>query len=147
MDSAGSSDRRNWWEVRWSSSGAFRNERRQLIILSLLGGLVFFGAGLLSGVISTNAAASKTGSFSVPSKSGPMSLEATGAQSSRMDTVGAASSGASEHSTELKVRLYNHYTENNKIELYPWEHVAEPYKPSVMELLDWPQADENLDYR
>lgn len=50
-------------------------------------------------------------------------------------------------SDDLKVHLYNFYTKDNPIELYPWEHVAEPYAPTTMELLDWPQTGDNLEYR
>lgn len=43
--------------------------------------------------------------------------------------------------------MYNAYTKDNDIELYPWEHVAEPYAPTTMEVLDWPQTGDNLEYR
>lgn len=147
MNSGEGSERRNWWDVRWSRSGAFRNERRHLIILSVLGGLVFFGAGLLSGINSTNAAASRAGSFSSTSKPGSLSLEVSATESTRLDAVNTVPTEASEQPKELKVRMYNFYTKNNEIELYPWEHLAEPHKPSTMELLDWPASDESLEYR
>ena len=148
MDSRGGSERRKWWDVRWSRSEAFRNERRQFVILSVLGGLVFFGAGLFSGVISTNAAASRAGSLSSTStKSASIPMEKGAVESARLDALDVVTTEASEKPKELKVHMYNSYTENNSIELYPWEHMAEPHKPSTMELLDWPASDDTLEYR
>lgn len=58
-----------------------------------------------------------------------------------------ANLAASDLPSELMVRLFNAYTDKNPIELYPWEHMAEPHKPSTMELLDWPESSDELEYR
>jgi len=141
---------------RWSRSMAFRNERRHLVILSVLAGVVFFGCGLLGGTSSSRYSAvtpSNTGSFSASAaaQSGSGSEEEGQGQRDGSDmnlaaTVGAAG-GSSGETAELQVRVYNAYTVNNPIELYPWEHMAEPYKPSTMEVVGWPSSGENLEYR
>lgn len=111
---------------------------------------MFFGAGLLGGGAATSRAsapqASTAGSFSatpVSEKAGAVT-PAVASGDVVAPTDGAPSD---DRPTELKVRMYNRYTKDNGIELYPWEHMAEPHKPTTMELLDWPQADENLEYR
>lgn len=136
--------------MRWSRSGAFRSERRHLVFLSVLGGLVFFGAGLLGGTASASRISSpqtpSTETLSSVSKVGTVpSAEAGVVKSTSLATSAVLSSEAS--NKELKVRMYNSYTEYNPIELYPWEHMAEPYKPTTMELLDWPEAGERVEYR
>lgn len=146
-------DRRKWWDVRWSRSGAFRNERRHLVILSVLGGLVFFGAGLLGGTATTRNAAPHspdTESFSATSQAGALSSGAAkGLNPVASTDLAAANIAASsdQQAPELRVHLYNWYTQSNEIELYPWEHLAEPHKPTTMDLLDWPESDEHVEYR
>lgn len=139
-----------WSNFRCSRSMAFRRERRHLVILSVLAGVVFFGCGMLGATsrysppVSTN-----TGSFSASEASQPVSGSGRDAGQEQLDGEGMslAATGTSGEMPELKVHLFNKYTQDNAIELYPWEHSAEPYKPSTMELLDWPEAGENLEYR
>lgn len=119
--------RNNWWDPRgWAGFDAVRTERRQLAILSVLGALVFLGAW---GVTT-----------SVPQR----------IQQHQQDLLSSsrdANLAASDLPSELKVRVFNAYTDKNPIELYPWEYMAEPHKPTTMELLDWPVSSDELDYR
>lgn len=148
-------ERRNLFSsFRCSRSMAFRNERRHLVILSVLAGVVFFGCGLLGGTAPSRystAPPSNTGSFSASTAAQSGSgLEEQGQDGPDMNlaaTIGAVGETSSGETTELKVRIYNAYTANNPIELYPWEHMAEPYKPSTMEVVGWPSSGENLEYR
>ncbi|CAN0103275.1 unnamed protein product, partial [Pylaiella littoralis] len=148
-----------WSNLRCSRSAAFRNERRQLIFLSVLAGAVFFGCGVLgtksrysAPTASLDTAARSMGASSTASATNTM-LGSQKQSQQRLAAVAAASgldgssSSAGGLSEDLKVHVYNAYTVNNPIDLYPWEHVAEPYKPATMELLDWPQAGEKLEYR
>eukprot|EP00752_Nemacystus_decipiens_P016248 g14528.t1 len=137
-----------WSNVRCSKSMAFQRERRHLAILSVLAGVVFFGCGLLGGTATSRYSApssSNSGSFSASAGTQPVS-EAEQAQLGGAG-MSLAATGTTGETPELKVRLFNKYTQDNPIELYPWEHLAEPYKPSTMELLDWPESGENLEYR
>lgn len=145
MSTAAAGEGRNWWNVRWSRSGAFHNERRHLVILSVLAGLVFFGAGKLGGSTGTSAPQQATGagSFSASAQANAAPAGAAG-QTGLAATIAADVGYPSE---DLKVRMYNAYTKDNPIELYPWEHVAEPYAPTTMEMLDWPESNDNLEYR
>lgn len=150
MNSAAAGDGRSWWNVRWSRSGAFRKERKHLVILSVLAGLVFFGAGLLGGTSRATAPEQPTsaGSFSATSKvdSVPPGQRNPAVETGLAAATNVAADGG-EPSGDLKVHLYNFYTKDNDIELYPWEHVAEPYTPTTMEVLDWPATSDNLEYR
>lgn len=151
MNSAAAGEGRSLWNVRWSRSGAFRKERRHLVVLSVLAGLVFFGAGLLGGTTRTTASqqATSAGSFSAAAQVDSVPPGTVGQLNPAASTGLAATNVAdgSGSSDDLKVHLYNFYTKDNPIELYPWEHVAEPYAPTTMELLDWPQTGDNLEYR
>lgn len=131
-------ERRRWWDN--TRLEGVNSERRHLAILSVLGGLVFFGAGCwgattVSGRAITPQSANAAYSVeqSTPGSKVGVNLAATG--------VSSAEDG------DLKVRLYNSYTENNPVQLYPWEHLAEPYKPTVMEVLDWPASGDDVEYR
>lgn len=152
MNSAATGEGRNWWNVRWSRSGAFRNERRHLVVLSVLAGLVFFGAGLLGGTTRATAPqqATSAGSFSAAAQEDSVPPGSVGQLNPVASTDLAATNvvdDQSEPSKDLKVHLFNTYTKDNDIELYPWEHIAEPYTPTTMEVLDWPQSGDNLEYR
>lgn len=144
--------RGSWPNLHCSRSMAFRNERRHLIILSVLAGIVFFGCGLLGGTASRYSppASPNTGSFSAstpqvdPSVSGLGGEASAEAYQQQMDFAAVVDGG---EMAELKVHMFNSYTKDNPIDLYPWEHMAEPYKPSTMELLGWPQSGDNLEYR
>lgn len=140
--------RRSWWQVRWSGGTGVHNERRHLAILSVLGGVVFFGAGLLGSTASTRSAAApqsaNTGSFSATSDVASNAQSASGA---KIVNTASTTSLAGMKDGSLTVHMYNAYTKNNPTELYPWEHNAEPHKPSTMELLDWPSSDVNIEYR
>ncbi|CBJ26075.1 tyrosinase-like protein 2 [Ectocarpus siliculosus] len=95
-----------------------------------------------------------------PSLRGSFSASSTPVEQSGMDG-GAMAAGEQQQAnlaaevdssgetttTELQVRMFNTYTLQNPITLYPWEHMAEPLKPSTMELLDWPVSGEHLEYR
>lgn len=167
----GEGERRGLWSnLRCSRSVAFRNERRHLIFLSVLAGVVFFGCGVLGAT--SRYSAPKASLDTATTGSGGASSAATGGQQvpgsqqqqqhqqnqqQRLATVaGAAGLGSStsssgggdaDSSDDLKVHVYNAYTAGNPLDLYPWEHMAEPYKPSTMEVLGWPQSGDNLEYR
>lgn len=145
MSTAAAGEGRNWWNVRWSRSGAFHNERRHLVILSVLAGLVFFGAGKLGATTRTSAPqqAASVGSFSASAQTDAVPARAAG-QTGLAATI---TPDVGYPTKDLKVHLYNSYTKDNDIELYPWEHVAEPYAPTTMEMLDWPASNDNLEYR
>lgn len=141
-----------WFNFRCSKSMAFRRERRHLVILSVLAGVVFFGCGLLGGTTKTRyspPASTSTGSFSASAatQSGSGSIREAEQEQAGGTGMSLAATGTSGETAELKVHLYNKYTKDNPIDLYPWEHLAEPYKPSTMELLGWPEPGENLEYR
>lgn len=39
----------------------------------------------------------------------------------------------------LAVKVWNEYvTAGREVELYPWEHIAEPHKMTVMHVASWP---------
>lgn len=152
--SAVAGERRGLWSnFRCSRSMAFQRERRHLVILSVLAGVVFFGCGLLGGTATSRyspPASTSTGSFSASPATQAASGSGSEAEQEQLDGTGmslAAATGTSGETLELKVHLFNAYTQDNPIDLYPWEHMAEPYKPSTMELLGWPQPGENLEYR
>ncbi|CAB1121103.1 unnamed protein product [Ectocarpus sp. CCAP 1310/34] len=144
----------SWPSLRCGKSMAFRNERRHLVMLSVLAGVVFFGCGLLGGTTSSRYIAPSSpsrGSFSASSTPVEQSgldggAMAAGEQQQAKLAAEVDSSGETT-TTELKVRMFNTYTLQNPITLYPWEHMAEPYKPSTMELLGWPVSGEHLEYR
>lgn len=149
--------------LRCSRSVAFRNERRHLIFLSVLAGVVFFGCGLLgtTSLYSAPASQDTPGSFSASSAAATQpvagsqqqqqqqfaAVAAAGAEGSSSSGGGDGSSGETQEEPELKVHVFNSYTKGNPLDLYPWEHVSEPYKPSTMEVLDRPPSGDNLEYR
>lgn len=151
--SAVAGERRGLWSnFRCSRSMAFQRERRHLVILSVLAGVVFFGCGLLGGTATSRysaPASSNTGSFSASATTQQVSGSGREAEQEQLEGAGMslAAMGTTGETPELKVHLFNAYTKDNPIDLYPWEHVAEPYKPSTMELLDWPESGDNLEYR
>lgn len=136
-DVARAGQRQGWWNTARRGVDGVLTERRQLVILSVLGGLVFFGASSIS---------NRTTAPRV------QQVDATGSSETAGEATGFRG-GASmlalsaDSPNPLKVRLYNAYTMDNPIELYPWEHLAEPHKPSTMEMLDWPAASDELEYR
>lgn len=143
-----------WSNLRCSKSLAFQRERRHLVILSVLAGVVFFGCGLLGGTATGRYSPPNTGSFSASAATEPISGSGTDAEREQLDGTGmslaaaaTATPGTSGETPDLKVHLFNTYTKDNPVDLYPWEHLAEPYKPSTMELLGWPEAGDNLEYR
>ena len=38
----------------------------------------------------------------------------------------------------VSVRVQNSYGSEGKVEMYPWEHTAEPYKKAVFQVVSWP---------
>lgn len=135
LDSSGRT-RREWWDGGWQEVEGVRRERRHLVLLSMLGGIVFFGAGCW-------------GASAVTSRR-PRSLQSShvlySPKSSDISKTGVELA-QDVQDLDLKVRSYNAYTKDHPIELYPWEHLAEPYKPNVLELLDWPASGDDIEYR
>ena len=35
------------------------------------------------------------------------------------------------------VRVHNSYSSEGRIDLYPWEHVAEPYRKTTLQMVSW----------
>lgn len=153
MDSTDAGGRRRWWDVRLSRNGAFHKERRHLMFLSVLGGLVFFGAGMLGGTTRLSSSSKQepqqaSHSLSaVPQGGSPSSRQAQEGSNAAASTGMLAAIPNGDAPSELKVHLYNSYSQNNPIDLYPWQFLAEPFKPTTMELLDWPASGEQLEYR
>lgn len=59
----------------------------------------------------------------------------------------AAASESAVSPTNIKIRVYNTYTKDHPIQHYPWEHVAEPYRDTMLEIQSWPGWEDNVDYR
>lgn len=63
-------------------------------------------------------------------------------QQQRPSLLGNAETGAS-----LRVRVFNHYqlgaNATTDLSLYPWEHVAEPYRETTLELARLPEGVED----
>lgn len=134
VDSATKS-RRPWRDSKWQGNDGVKSERRHLALLSVLGGLVFFGAGCWGASSVTNR---NTQSLNAPYG---------GYTQGPGDVPSPSINLADVASLELKVRSYNSYTKDKAVTLYPWEHLAEPHKPNVLELLNWPASGDELDYR
>lgn len=52
-----------------------------------------------------------------------------------------------EADTRIRVQVFNEYTRDAPIQLYPWEHLAEPYRLTVLESSGWPYLGEHVQYR
>ena len=49
----------------------------------------------------------------------------------------------------VTVRVQHSYGLEDKVEMYPWEHVAEPYRKTVLQVTSWPGdlREEDVEFR
>lgn len=48
----------------------------------------------------------------------------------------------------IGVKVYNEYTRGHPIQLYPWEHMAEPHRPTTLKINNAPEVlGEDVEYR
>lgn len=84
----------------------------------------------------------------------PRSGEAIGKLGLRTDlNADRRSEGTINKASAMGVQLSDDYTSGDsaKLELYPWVHVAEPHRATVMEIASWPSeeapSDSNVNFR
>ena len=68
----------------------------------------------------------------------------------RASTVQMDAAEVTDHAME--VRVWNDYQEaetNTSLQLYPWEHIAEPHRRTMMEVASWNEdaLGESVDFR
>lgn len=47
----------------------------------------------------------------------------------------------------IGVRVSNDYTTHTAIQLYPWEHMTEPYRPTKFKVKSWPDMPDEVQFR
>lgn len=152
-------ERDDWYPTRWvpasgveATQTGVRTERRQLAVLGVLAGLVFFGSATWG---AASVARNSKARQHVEGQLQPQNQEfqeediaVTSSLNAALDINMAADLATSDEGEELfKIHVYNSYTKDDPIQLYKWEYMAEPHKPTRMELLNWPEASDQLDYR
>lgn len=129
-----------------------RTERRQLAVLGVLAGLVLFGSATWGAAsVARNSKARQHVEGQLQPQNQELQEEdmvVTSSLNAAVDMNLAAAAATSNEEEELfKIHVYNSYTKDDPIQLYHWEYMAEPHKPTRMELLNWPAASDELDYR
>ncbi|CAM9254244.1 unnamed protein product [Phaeothamnion confervicola] len=71
---------------------------------------------------------------------------ATRGKSGIFETFEATNETPGDVSVEPTLLVYNSYTKDAPVQEYGWEHLAEPYRPTTMQLMGWPAAGPELDY-